>query len=559
MKRILINLAFVFITGLTAFAQDFQGYADATTVGGGFSYNVQISITQIGERSNALNAAAYKVKLISVNADSKGFYHQGKTNRYFSCAELGSLCDPNKYRDVFVSLNYQCKTNGQKQIRFTGIGQEQTISFRLDPNTKCSFQLDKVKVSLPEDFSMYKKRIDEIEYPQQNNSGIKGGTTTTTKPAANNTNTKPAHFVGTYDKNEGTKKGMCSDRGLVHEAMDIKDYADLNKKFRDTHKGPSTYSLLPNEAALVYEFEKNVAGWGCKIISIGVQKGKSLENARELLDKKIAESPNLFLTKPNILFEWTGTGLSGNTNNPKEEQGGGGNEEDNSNGNTTSGSAGNSSGNKNLPCPTYSFKFSSTPAYNCVALEWWALSTKTNKMDAAGNFSQSSNPEAKSFTIQFRKEGDISWTSERRDNTGRNVHLLKGLDACTKYEVRLITICNNNTVSNPSNIVRFTTACTKPGVLSIENITSSRAKITNARLTAVVTYPCNSAAKTQIRIVEYKTNTGSWEEVICNAGSPCFLNALQPATTYRVRSRYKYGDNLYSNYTNEVSFTTKGQ
>ena len=177
-------------------------------------------------------------------------------------------------------------------------------------------------------------------------------------------------------------------------------------------------------------------------------------------------------------------------------------------------------------------------------------------MDAAGNFKQSNDPEAKSFTIDFRKQGDISWTSERRDNTGRNVHTLNGLDACTQYEVRLTATCNNNVVSIPSNIVRFTTACTKPGNLSVENITNNSAKVSSQRLTALFTSPCSSSAKTQVRIVEYKTSTSNWQDVICNSGSPCILNALQSATTYRVRARYKYGNNLYSGYTNEVSFTT---
>jgi hypothetical protein len=207
-------------------------------------------------------------------------------------------------------------------------------------------------------------------------------------------------------------------------------------------------------------------------------------------------------------------------------------------------------------CPTFGFKFSNTPSYNCVALEWWALSTKVNMIDANGNFNQSNNPEAKYFTIQFRKQGDVYWTSEKRDNTGRNVHTLTGLDACSKYEVRLITSCDNNIDSNPSNIVRFTTACNKPAELIIEDIKDNSAKISSKRQ-LVISYPCSSA-KTQIRSIEFKTSTTAWDEVICNTGSPCFLSALSPNTTYRVRARYKYGNALFSNYTNEVSFTTTG-
>lgn len=219
--------------------------------------------------------------------------------------------------------------------------------------------------------------------------------------------------------------------------------------------------------------------------------------------------------------------------------------------------SGNSNDNKSKVCPTYGFKFSNNnPSYNCVALEWWSLSTKTNMVDASGNFKQSTDPQARSFTIEFRKQGDVYWTTEKRANSGKNTHTISGLDACTKYEVRLFTMCDNNQVSAPTNIIRFTTACTKPGNLSVENITNNSAKVSSERLTALFTSPCSSSSNTQIRIIELKTNTGTWQEVICNSGSPCVLSALSPGTIYRVRARYKYGNKLYSNYTNEISFTT---
>ncbi|MDP1727715.1 MAG: fibronectin type III domain-containing protein, partial [Bacteroidota bacterium] len=237
---------------------------------------------------------------------------------------------------------------------------------------------------------------------------------------------------------------------------------------------------------------------------------------------------------------------------------GGGNDGDADSKTGTTGNGSNASENKNNPCPAYGFKFNNTPSYNCVALAWWSLSTKVNSVDAQGNFKQSNQAEAKYFTIEFRRQGDIHWTADRRDNTGRNVHTLSSLDACTQYEVRLIADCGNNTSSSTSNIVRFKTACNAPGKLSVENISNHSAKVSSQRLTASITHPCSSSASTQIRIVEYKSNTGDWEDIICNSGSPCFLNGLNPGTVYRVRARYKYGDNLYSNYTNEVSFKTTG-
>ena len=373
---------------------------------------------------------------------------------------------------------------------------------------------------------------------------------------------KPGHFIGTYDKDEGGKTGVCSDRGLERqEVADSKEYQILTNDFRQKYKtqSPTTYLISGDEAFIVYEYETRVGGWNCTIKTIRVKTGKTIENCKQKLADDLAKSPKDFTTQPVIIFEWAGKGDQTITNNSDKEQtgkdGATGSNNDNSPGSGTSGNAENS--NKSLPCPTYSFKFSNNnPSYNCVALEWWALSAKTNMADASGNFKQAKGPQAKSFTIEFRKQGEINWTIENRMNTGKNTHSISGLDACTKYEVRMITRCDNGQVSAPTNIIRFTTVCTKPGKLTIGNITSNSAKVSSQRLSALVTFPCSGAASTQIRIIEFKTGTTAWQEITCNSGSPCVLYALVANTKYKVRARYKYGYNLYSEYTNEVSFTT---
>lgn len=169
-------------------AQSFQAYYDASDIGAGFSYNIQISVTPIGGTNNTLHAGGYKVKLVSVNADSKGYYSKGKTNTYYSCSQLGGICNPNKFTDVYIGLNYQCKNSGLQQVRFTRVGEEQTISLRLDPNTTCSFELGKVQVKNTSDEVSYRNRIREIEYPQTNSSGLSGSTTSNNPATQTNTN-----------------------------------------------------------------------------------------------------------------------------------------------------------------------------------------------------------------------------------------------------------------------------------------------------------------------------------------------------------------------------------
>ena len=133
---------------------------------------------------------------------------------------------------------------------------------------------------------------------------------------------------------------------------------------------------------------------------------------------------------------------------------------------------------------------------------------------------------------------------------------ITGLDACTKYEVFMTTTCDNNETSAPSPTLKFTTACKQTGATSFQNISKTSVKIVSDRVTALLTSPCKSEAEMQIRIVEYKSNTGQWIEVICNSGEPCIVTGLIPGTLYKVRTRFKYGDNLFSNYTAEKSFTT---
>lgn len=372
---------------------------------------------------------------------------------------------------------------------------------------------------------------------------------------------KPCLFIGLYDSN---KKGVCSDRAMMNEGVaDHADYAEKRTAFMNAHQKeyPQTYFVSAKEAVIAFEYEKRIAGWNCNIKAIRVKTGKTIEDCKQKLADDLAKSPQDFTTQPIIIFEWAGKGIQTITNNPDKEQtdkdGAASSNNDNSPGSGTSGKAEKSNSNKIIPCPTYGFKLSNNnPSYNCVALEWWSLSTKTNMVDASGNFKQSKGIEAKSFTIEFRKQGEINWTIENRKNTGKNTHSISGLDACTKYEVCLITRCDNGQVSAPTNIIRFTTVCTKPGKLTIGNITSNSAKVSSQRLSALVTFPCSGAASTQIRIIEFKTSTTAWQEITCNSGSPCVLFALVANTKYIVRARYKYGYNLYSEYTNEVSFTT---
>lgn len=274
---------------------------------------------------------------------------------------------------------------------------------------------------------------------------------------------------------------------------------------------------------------------------------KSLNKSKQLPDGKYTAIDQVGFNILSITeFTSTGTSANGMSSNT-------GSASANSGGTQTINSSGNP---KKKSCPTYGFKLSNKPTPSCVSLEWWSLSTKTNMISSDGTFSQSQEPEAKSFIIEYKKQNDLVWKNVTHNNSGRNIRLLDNLDACTNYEVRLTTVCDNGTTSNPTTIIAFKTDCSKPNPFTIENITSKSAQLKWGIQSSNARYPC-PADNSRIKGIEYKSPNGSWNETFCDSGSPCVLNALQSKTTYRVRARYKYPNNIYSEYTNEVSFTTK--
>ncbi len=342
----------------------------------------------------------------------------------------------------------------------------------------------------------------------------------------NSTETKSntALFIGTYNIE---KKGICSSKVYIME--NVKDKTEYETKriaFKESHKNDESFCtgtrfVSDKECVVIYKYQQRISGWNCSPTVYSIKVGKTLEYCTDEMNVYFEKYPKEFTSAPEIVFS--------RCNTPQ--------------------------GNK-TDCPTYGFKIHATPSYNCASLSWWALSTTTNTVDAQGNFKQNKVPEAISFTLNYRKLGDKIWLTESMPNTGKNVYSLTGLSACTTYEVFMVTTCDNSIQSGPSTTVKFTTACTKPGTTSFQNITTSSVQVSSERLTAMITFPCNSSAEMQQRIVEYKTANGSWMVVICNSGEPCIVTGLTPGTLYKVRTRFKYGDNLFSNYTAEKSFTT---
>lgn len=250
--KIVLIVMFFAISGLSniANAQSVQAYSDATIDGRGFSYNVQLSITPI-ENNEVTHAGGWIVKLISVNPDSKGYYHKGKTNRYFSCSELGSICNPTKFDMILVKVKYECENNAEKLIVFYGIDREETIVVRQKPHTKCSIELESVKVRNNTDEPIYRKRINEIEYPQTNTNPSQKQTANSTNSNSSqggnntqhgNSNSESVNSNSTQNSNNqnGEITNMSEPLGLENRTESIQVYQQNGKYYAKNSNGSIT-------------------------------------------------------------------------------------------------------------------------------------------------------------------------------------------------------------------------------------------------------------------------------------------------------------------------------
>src|SRR5688572_19908499 len=110
MKSLILIL--LLITPLLNYGQSY--YSDARTSGGGFSYHVTLQITEAGYNSYQ-KIKTYEVKIISVQADhAKGYYDLSHA-KYYSCSQLGSICNPeNDYNRIYFDLKSNaCSARGR--------------------------------------------------------------------------------------------------------------------------------------------------------------------------------------------------------------------------------------------------------------------------------------------------------------------------------------------------------------------------------------------------------------------------------------------------------------
>lgn len=199
LKRTKLKTKFIIILfllnffNLVAFSQNLSGYHDGKAMGAGSSYNVTVSVTKI-ERNSALNSGGWEIKLVSVSPDSKGYFfeYNGKS-RYYSYAELGNVCNPQKFEEVIVVVSYQCNNSGTKVLPFRNIGAIQKVIVRQDANKECNIKLSSVSVKI----NAFEKLNIEKKIKELNG-------TSTTKPN-NNSNTNQSQNSNSNKSSSNSK------------------------------------------------------------------------------------------------------------------------------------------------------------------------------------------------------------------------------------------------------------------------------------------------------------------------------------------------------------------
>lgn len=191
----------------------------------------------------------------------------------------------------------------------------------------------------------------------------------------------------------------------------------------------------------------------------------------------------------------------------------------------------------NSGCPTLSYSINSNIGTDCIELSWF----------------DASNPKlVETIHIEYREVGGLIWSSIDKSNSLFNSATLQNLEACTTYEIKTQSYCAQQTTSAWTNMNSIRTDCPKPNNLKATQPTNISALISFQK---TVGLSCSGIPNFPFEI-QYKTTSGTWQTQSFNGGTSGMLTNLQPSTAYRVRIRYKYSTNNYSDFSNEIIMST---
>ncbi len=123
-------------------------------------------------------------------------------------------------------------------------------------------------------------------------------------------NDKPYLFVGLYRVPQ--VKGPCSNIEMTQVAASTRKEAyKVREAFYNQYKSDQNGMQVmgPEDAAIVYEFEKNEGSNSCTSKIRTLKKGKSIARLQADMELLYEKNPRHYKTKPTIIFTWNGKKL----------------------------------------------------------------------------------------------------------------------------------------------------------------------------------------------------------------------------------------------------------
>lgn len=118
------------------------------------------------------------------------------------------------------------------------------------------------------------------------------------------------HLIGGYSGEKINKWPICRHRMIKHYPLESrKDRAQAAKAHYEAYKGQEPWDklLTPDEAAIVYEYQKEMVGYGCTVTTYTILTGSDLEAVRARMQKSVGRPYSEFKTAPKAVFEWPGS------------------------------------------------------------------------------------------------------------------------------------------------------------------------------------------------------------------------------------------------------------
>ena len=121
-------------------------------------------------------------------------------------------------------------------------------------------------------------------------------------------------LIATHEIKSNGKTSMCRDYALIQENVpDRITFEKRRKEIQQQYPGFSTVVRLinPNQAVIVYEYEKKEVSWNCTKKVITVITGKDLGYCKMAMEKDVASRPNHYNSSPKALFQKTSMNENG--------------------------------------------------------------------------------------------------------------------------------------------------------------------------------------------------------------------------------------------------------